>query len=589
MTTPEIMLGRGARPRKTPAKVLYSRVFAPMFRGLKEPSLATNLTHRILRAMSWHPFVRMIIERRKSQILPYCKTPRFRGDPGFDVIKRRRQEPMDESEEARRQEIITLVQTGAFAWERPVDGRRGGWSGDGRMLAMAMAKWLTRLLEDNLTFDGGALRLEPGLNSKLYPVSWLRPVDGSLVRLADPELYTRQYREDLKYVEYVIVNPSGEVEYELGWDELAYFVRDPRLDPGSEGYGTSRLEYCVDTLTGASTAFRYNISQFTENKMPRGVLQVPATDEDVLDEFLTTLEANIGGAMGQWNAIPVIGSDGDKPAVQWIELGQRPSDMQWRDFIVFCINLLCSLFQISAEEVGFQSFMSRQTAFAEQSPEARITQGQDSGFLPLMQAIADFINTHIVSRFDDGKWEFVWVELGSASEERDVKLRGARMSSGYTSIEEERIWGDKPVRHIPVNLGLWQKTESAILKAHPEVVFDPDKLYGQTMLLYANAGGNISLATRVPMGPQTVSLLSQELQLAQATAGGVVVGEGRQGVGGQSQAPVTDADDDQQDEQEQDAQQEFQDSMRQQEDEGLRKALDALRVFEVRELEAAGV
>ncbi len=509
-----------ARPKKTPVKVVPTQVFRALYRGLREPRQVTRVSFRLLRAMGNHPFVRMIIERRKAQAVAYCHPPRYRGDVGFDIVLADEDRELSARDEQRRDEIINLLMQGGFIWPRPTDGRPGPWAGDGRTRALPLPQVVAMLVEDSLIFDSAGIRIEKGANPDKYPVACFRPVDGSRIRLADPDWYEREYRSDLKFVEYVILDERDQVKYELAWDEFGYWVRNPSTEEGTEGYGRSELEWAVDVLTGLVSSFRYNVSQFTENKLPRGILQVPEVDERVLDEFLTTLELNIAGPLGHWTAIPIIAVEGDKPAVQWIPLGERPSDMQWRDFIVLCINVLCSLYKISAEEVGFQSFLTRQATLQEADPETRILHGEDTGFVPLMESLAAFINEHIVSKFDDGKWRFVWRELGRENEMRASELRQRRLAMGFTSIDEERIWADKPLRRLPLDLELWNRTQRAILRKHPELLHDSDKLWRRTELLYVAQGGTFSLATQVPISPQILQVWQMELsarQQAEAT------------------------------------------------------------------------
>jgi len=500
------------RPKEVPRKQLPTRLFRYLYRGLREPQRITAVSFRLLRAMGNHPLVRMIIERRKAQAVAYCHPPRYLG---FDIVLADEDRELSSKDELRRDEIIELLMQGGFIWRRPADGRPGPWAGDGRTRALPLPQAVAMLVEDSLILDSAGIRIEKGKRADKYPVVWFRPVDGTRIRLAEPDFYEREYRQDVKLVEYVLLDQNGEVAWELAWDEFGYWVRNPSSDEANEGYGRSELEWAIDVLTGLVTSFRYNVSQFTENKLPRGILQVPDVEERILDEFLTTLEMNVAGPLGHWSAIPVIAVDGDKPAVQWIQLGDRPSDMQWRDFIVFCINVLCSLYKISAEEVGFQSFLTRQATLQEADPETRILHGEDTGFVPLMESLAGFINEHIVSKFDDGKWRFVWRELGRENEARSNDLRQRRLAMGFTSIDEERLWADKPIRRLPTDLALWQKTQQAVIRKRPELLHDPDRLWSETELLYAAQGGTFSLATQVPASPQLLQIWQMELAAAQ--------------------------------------------------------------------------
>jgi len=505
------------RPQEVPAKVVPTHLFRYLYKGLREPRALTSVSNRLLRAMGNHPFVRMIVERRKSQAVNYCREPRFRGDTGYDIMLLNEQRLASEDEERRRQ-LLNFLKKGGFEWKRPQDGRKAAWMGDAKTRAIPFAVMINLLLEDSLIFDSAGLRLEPGANVRDYPVACYRPVNGANIRLADPEDYVKEYRQDLKYPEFVVLDPNQQdVKYELGWDEFAYWVRNPTTIEEQEGYGRSELEWAVDILTGLISSYKYNVSQFTENKLPRGIIQVPDVDEDILDEFLTTLEMNIGGPGGQWSSIPVIRTrEGDtKPTVQWIPLGERPTDIQFQQFIVLSIGVLCNLYKMSSEEIGFQSFTTKTSSLQEADPETKILHGEDTGFVPLMTSLEDFINDNIISKYDDGKWRFVWKELGKQREERDNLLRRDRLGVGFSTIEEERTWADKPMRRYPLDLPLWQKTQGEIMKEHGHLLDDPDNLYLATERLYAAQGGSFSLATQVPLSAVMMQMWSQEMMQRQ--------------------------------------------------------------------------
>jgi hypothetical protein len=525
----------GAIPRLVPRNPLQTRAFRHLYRGMRQPMEAMALNDRILRAMGHHPFVRMIIEHRRTQAQAFCQVPKGRGQVGFDIVPADENDPLTPEDEERKQEIVDLLINGGNRWPRPVDGKRGPWASDGHTPALPMSQWVPCIVDDELTAGNAGIIREAGRDRRRWPVTHFRPVDGFAIRIADFSEYKPEYRDDVKVIEYVILDENERPEYELAWSEFAHWVRKPVILRGRPvGYGASPLEECVDTLAGLAMAYNFNKGQFSENKLPQGILEVPEIDDEKMDEFLTTLELNIGGPAGNWSSVPIIARDAESqsPTVQWIPLGERPGDMVWERFLIMTFAQICAIYGASPEEVGFPSFSARQSALQEADPETRILHGEDKGFVPMMLSLQDFINREIVELFDGGRWRLEWQGLGKGNAEQEQNLRNLRLQSGYTSLEEERTWGDLPMRRYPLDSALWGKCQTAILKRNIKLLDDPDQLYASTEEVYARVGGAFSLATQVPLSPSLQQMWGQEQMAAQEDAGGMGGMEQMMGMGG---------------------------------------------------------
>ena len=523
---PTTALAPAEHPVRTPEKRLESMIYKTLFRGMREPSpnLLTGLSFRLLGQMGRHMFVQMIVRRRKKQVMRYCHVPRFIGDPGFDI------EPADENEhltpiaEKRRNEIRDMMMRGGNLWPNPYTGEVGPWAGDGRTVGYPFAQLMPYLVESSLIYGGAGLRMEAGGDAKRWPVTWMRPYPAPVIRLCAPE-YDRQYRTDIRYPAFTILNRDDSVRFELTGDEFAYWCREPNInsdDDEGTGYGVSELEAAVDVLTGLDTSYRYNVTQFTENKLPRGILQLPDVDSGVLEELLNTIEMNVSGPTGGWHSIPYIAVDNDgKQSVQFIPLGDRPGDMQWERFITFSINALCNLYSIAPQEVGFQAFSLNKATLQEADPQTEIIHGEDSGFVPMMVSLEDYLTRAAIGKFDAGAWKGSWKQLGHENEERANKLREGRMLTGYSSQEEERTWGNRAPRRMPLDAGLWQRAQAYVLGMTPGITQDTDQFYQSIEKVYVSQGGTFSIATMVPLSPAMIQVYSTEQQqMQQAAMGG---------------------------------------------------------------------
>lgn len=550
-------------PAKTPEqrKSMASAVYRALSSGLQEKQSGgddAGLAWRVLRAMSRHFVPGMIIRRRLNQALAYCHRPASQGDIGWDIVTSDRNKHLGPEEEKRRQEIADFVEHGGFRWAHPVTGQPGYWMGNGQP-TFRFPAFCQTVLRNSLIFDAAPVRMEAGAGAhsesaivkalvKPQPVAAYIPVPGDRVALAVREEYKPEYRKQAEdRVEYIIRDQDGQVQFELTWRDLAYWVRNVDDRPERGGYGHAELEDCVDVLTGAATGFKYNVTQFTENHVPPVIISVPAGTNEAIEEWLATLELS-AGMMGGWHSVPVIAQDPEGRAqVQVTPVQERPGDMQWRDFLIFCINVICSLYCISAEEVGFQSYMSKQGAsLQEADPESRILHGQDTGFVPLMTWFAESYNDSIISQFDDGAWSFVWKGLGRSSEERSLRLSQQRLQMGLTSQEQEQEWLDLNPRHVPLDLELWQQVHEEIYREHPDADDEPDILMAVAQKMYVQRGGTWSLATRIPMSQQALTLYMQEQQSMSGGGSGEFGEAGGEPPWGQ-QAPGSDEEDEQAD------------------------------------------
>lgn len=522
-------------PKMTPEKKLSSWVFRALRATREKENTDTTLAMRILRAMGRHFVPGMIFRREANQAMGFCHTPRFPGDIGFQIISADKNRHLTPVEEKRRDQLQDFIMRGGFPWEHPITGQMGCWMGNG-VPTYRFPEFMRAIVMNSMTFDAAPVRMEATAGYAAgegmvrltkamghpapEPVAAFIPIAGDRVTLTVREEYKPEYRTDVnaKIIEYVVKGPEDQIQFELTWREMAYWVRNRDDRQELQGYGHSELEDAVDVLSGAAMGFKWNTEQFAGNHIPPGFVAMPGGTEEVIEEFLTTLELSSGPA-GGWHNLPVIATDPEgKATVQFVPLGERPSDMQQEKFLVFCINVLCSLFCKSAEEIGFQAYTARQgTPLNEADPETRIMQGQDTGFGPRMTWAEANINESIISRFDDGAWRFVWKGLSKSSEERALKLSGLRLMQGITSQEQEQEYCDLLPRKMPNDVELWDRCQREVYAEIPGADDDPETLMAVLQKKYVAAGGTWNLATSIPMSSQASSMF---MQISQAGGGG---------------------------------------------------------------------
>jgi len=533
------MVPRGAEPKATPVNhqlPIRAQSLAAMYNG-RPPGQITAINARVREAMAAHVIPAAFIDKLCQMLLPYLRLPSYDGDTGFEVVWRDMDTDValeidaDQADEEKAY-IVQLLTAGGQEVVRDVDGQVGVFSGSQLEKALPLRVAGPLLVKDYLVHGMAYIRIEPGKNPAKYPVAWWRPLPAAQMRLADPQFYQRQYRKDVRWIEYVLLNKDEQVELEMTCRECAHWARDPHIYGDEAGYGRSVMDRCVDVIMALACSWKWNVELFTANKLPPGVLQVPDVNETIMDEFLSAMSSNMGNASGQWHSIPIIRADDDKPSVMWIPLGEVPTDMQFQTLFNMAVSIVGGNIGLSPESIGLQSYTQQKQTLQEADPQSRIQEGRNNGFVPLVQGLFEFLDEALVKPLFGGRWRIVPRQLTDSSEERNNKLRRDRISMGFSSVDEERILSDKPVRQLPVDLDLWWEVEKALLQEHPELVEDSEKKFNQTRLLYAAKGGNFSISTQVPLPPQAGSIIMQELQLKQSAGQEGMEGMGMPGMEG---------------------------------------------------------
>jgi len=473
-----------------------------------------NALFRNLGRISW---MRMIVGKRIAQAMPFCHEPRFRGDKGVTVRLKREQE-MTAQLEARRREILTIVLNGSLERERPADKCPGPWDGRYRTRADVLSLAVAKILSDSLVMDSAGILIELGRDPIRYPVAWWKAQDGARIRKADPIAFTDSYRDDVKYPEWVILDRDESYKWVLAWNEFAPFLRNPDTSEEGQGLGNPELASALEIITALVTAYKYNVGNFTEWKLPMGFMEIADCDDNVLEEFISDLEMQVGGVAGYWSAVPYIskpqGFEG-KDFVRWVDLAQRPSDIQFRDLMMLSLNKLTGLFGMSAEELGFPSFDSGKATLNDGSPAAILENSRDTGFVPLMYQLERFLSSSIVEKFDDGIWELAFVGLDDTDEKSANEARQTRLNMGLTSIEQEQTEADFPVRRPPLDTILWATVHGELLRQAPQLRKDNELLHHMTETLYLAKGGTFFTGTQFGMSMQDQQAYYQEIMRKQ--------------------------------------------------------------------------
>lgn len=325
----------------------------------------------------------------------------------------------------------------------------------------SFVKFGTRLVRDLLTLDQIATEIQ--YNKKNEPVAFFA-VDSATIEKVLHDDTTKDESEEDKDVKYIqVVNGIVTAAYKS--DEMLFDYENPRTDIYHSQYGFSYVEQAVDLITTVINAFMYNAGNFTENKLPKGMLLINGdASQDVVDEMTDYIAEILSGSpLNQWR-IPVIPSGSKDATIEWKQLNGNNREMEFQGFMDYLTSAVVAMFGCSMDELGLQSQKS-QNLF-ESSGNAKIQASKSLVLGDVLSFFEDYINKIVEKINPEYKFEFVGYEKDDPSTIADLDEKECRT---WKSVNEKRIEkGLKPINlekikngaDIPMNVQLVQLLQS---------------------------------------------------------------------------------------------------------------------------------
>ena len=216
-------------------------------------------------------------------------------------------------------------------------------------------------------------------------------------------------------------------------DNMIFDFENPRTDIYHSMYGYSLVEQAVDLITSEINTFIYNAGNFTENRLPKGMLLLNSdANSDVIDEMEDYIaEIMSGGPLNQWR-IPIIPS-GDKDAkLEWKALNTK-REMEFQAWLDYLSSGVMALFGCSADELGIQSQKSQ--AMFENSGTDRMAAAKSSLLGDLLVFFEAYLNKIVTKINPDYVLEFVGYEKENPNTVADLDEKEIRT---WKSINEKR-------------------------------------------------------------------------------------------------------------------------------------------------------
>lgn len=383
----------------------------------REPRVI-NMSFDLLWRMSRSTVVSSIITTRLNQIASFSVPQRYQqgeasGGLGFKVkLKDKHPKKYTQQDNKRVIELEEwLMKTGSTPRIRP----------DGKDRRPNLSTFLKMVIRDSLRYDQGCFEKVRDRKGKIVEV-W--PIDGATVRLA-------QRNDEAAYIQVI----SGMPKVAFWFNEMGFFIRNPRTDLKANGYGYSELEDMINTITSHLYAEQYNQRIFSQGTNIKGILNLKGDiPSDMLTEFRAHWQRLTSGMDSVYKTPVMRASEG----AEFINFGGTNKEMEYSRWLEYLIRVACGKYAMDPAEINFDlKGASGQKPMFESNPEAKLKYSKDKGLRPLLKDIAQMITEEIVEEIGGEEWMFTFTGIDAKSDEELIKNRQTEVQS-YKTVDEVR-------------------------------------------------------------------------------------------------------------------------------------------------------
>jgi len=284
-------------------------------------------------------------------------------------------------------------------------------------------KYCSKIVRDDITLDQVATEIQYTIDNK--PCAFFA-VDAATVEKVIPE---DKSKTEWRYMQIVDGMPAAAYTP----DTMIFDFQNPRTDIHHSCYGYSYVEQAIDLITNVINTFVYNSGNFTENKLPKGMLLLQGdASADQVDEMTDYIaEIMSGGPLNQWR-IPVIPAGSKDSSLEWKAMNTN-REMEFQQWLDYLTSGVLALFGCSADEIGIQSQKSQ--AMFENGGTDRIQAAKSALLGDMLGFLENYLNK-IVKKIDDKYClEFVGYEKDNPNTVADLDEKECRT---WKTINEKR-------------------------------------------------------------------------------------------------------------------------------------------------------
>ena len=361
----------------------------------------------------------MIINMRIADVMRYSQLsnqpwkPGWKIHPRFDRDKPNEQ-TMKDVREAERFIANCNIETG---WEAVRERDKTGLTGLQRFLSM--------IVRDSLTYDGIAVWTDMDRRDK---VKAFKALPASQIRLAGEKGYKTPKNEPMPDVFAVGVDDAGNVIHTFTRDELIWYVRNPRTDPGVYGYGCPEIEQGMRLIQGFTNALDLNVDAFNRNSVPNGMMLLTGKgwnqrQLDVLARNWTNLKS---GNTKTW-ALPalVVPQEGKIEILDLTNI--KGKEVYYQDFMNMVVGAFCTLYCFPVTRLGYRISGKGPDSKPDGAAAEWIVDENDPGLAPLLNHLETLFNEYILwTRWPE--LEFSFTGKSPKEDAREYELRSLAMT-----------------------------------------------------------------------------------------------------------------------------------------------------------------
>lgn len=401
---------------------------------------------RTLRAVAQKAWIiNTCINHIQKKAKPYLKPVTDRNARGFLIYKKGEDLSKTQKEDKERDRIRDfIVNCGDYE-----DSDRDDF-----------IKYCMKLIRDEMTLDQKTTEIQYRKNGE--PCAFFAVDAATIEKVVDDGTNKNVKENNWKYMQIIDGMPSAAYTS----DTMIFDFSNPRTDIYHSCYGYSYVEQAVDLITSFINTFVYNAGNFTENKIPKGLLLVNGdANSDRIEEMEDYIaEIMSGGPMNQWR-IPIIPSGGKDDSIEWKQLNGTNREMEFQAWNDYLTSAVVAMFGCSMDELGIQSQKSQ--AMFENGGADRMQASKSLLLGDLLTDLENYLNKIVKKLNPDYIFEFVGYEKDNPNTVADLDEKEVRT---WKSINEKRAEkGLDPIdlskiengADIPMNVQLVQMFQAA--------------------------------------------------------------------------------------------------------------------------------
>lgn len=266
--------------------------------------------HALLKQYAGNSILNAIINTRKNQVSMYSQPARYTKDgQGFEIRLRDTGEKPNQRERKKIREIEEFIMN----------------TGKGKDVTRdTFNTFLRKAIHDTYIYDQINFEKVFDKSGNLHHFKVVDPATIYYATDEDGRIPDNGYR----YVQVI----DGVVRASFRKDELGFYVRNPRSDIYSLGYGLSELEITLRNFVSQTNTEIFNDRFFSNGGTTRGVLLIKTGNtqsQQALETFRREWKNTLSGMNGSWQ-IPVVNAED----VKFVNMTPTARDMEKHQMIV---------------------------------------------------------------------------------------------------------------------------------------------------------------------------------------------------------------------------------------------------------------